>query len=321
MHYLNNGSQVESVPPLKPRVGTRGYFTESNDDGSPSYPGQDWFNAVIREFQTALATSGVAFDPDKFDHLQRLVVGISQQSTLASNRLLGNQNANVAGKDAHPVPGATEYTYPVGHEIAAGWLALTECKITKAGNLLSGTGTYRRTIDGEFPDDYFGVKRLDNTQDQTGVELKTETGNTHIDVDLLVAGSHMFPGSSELNGSWTSIGDGVSEREYRGGYILESNVNGVARVYEDGFVSQVLSLTQHAASTTSSQPVTAQLVVPLSTITNTYYSMVHPDEPSLGYSAICYVRSGAGPTSITNVVKKAQLSGSFFLRTTVEGYL
>ncbi|PMM39156.1 hypothetical protein [Vibrio splendidus] len=73
MHPLNNGSQVENVPPLKPRVGLGGYFTESNDDGSPSYPGQDWFNAVIREFQTALTAKGVAFDPDKYDHLQKLL--------------------------------------------------------------------------------------------------------------------------------------------------------------------------------------------------------------------------------------------------------
>ncbi|MEZ9999801.1 hypothetical protein AB4428_15995 [Vibrio lentus] len=73
MHYLNNGSQVENIPPLKPRVGLGGYFTESNDDGSPSYPGQDWFNAVIREFQTALTAKGVTFDPDKFDHLQKLL--------------------------------------------------------------------------------------------------------------------------------------------------------------------------------------------------------------------------------------------------------
>lgn len=73
MHPLNNGSQVENVPALKPRVGTAGYFSESNDNGAPSYPGQDWFNAVIREFQGALSASGVAFDPDKFDHLQKLL--------------------------------------------------------------------------------------------------------------------------------------------------------------------------------------------------------------------------------------------------------
>ncbi|MEZ8190698.1 hypothetical protein [Vibrio sp. 1F279] len=73
MHPLNNGSQVENVPALKPRVGAAGYFSESNDNGAPSYPGQDWFNAVIREFQTALTAKGVAFDPDKFDHLQKLL--------------------------------------------------------------------------------------------------------------------------------------------------------------------------------------------------------------------------------------------------------
>ncbi|MCF4173519.1 hypothetical protein [Vibrio sp. McD22-P3] len=73
MHPLNNGSQVENVPALKPRVGSPGYFSESNDNGAPSYPGQDWFNAVIREFQTALSAKGVAFDPDKFDHLQKLL--------------------------------------------------------------------------------------------------------------------------------------------------------------------------------------------------------------------------------------------------------
>lgn len=82
MHYLNNGSQVENVPPLKPRVGTRGYFTESNDDGSPSYPGQDWFNAVIREFQTAISASGVAFDPDKFDHIKKLLEANGNQFAL-----------------------------------------------------------------------------------------------------------------------------------------------------------------------------------------------------------------------------------------------
>ncbi|MEZ8102160.1 hypothetical protein [Vibrio bivalvicida] len=75
MHPLNNGSQVENVPTLKPRVGIPGYFSESNDNGAPSYPGQDWFNAVIREFQNALAASGVAFDPNNFDHLQKLLNG------------------------------------------------------------------------------------------------------------------------------------------------------------------------------------------------------------------------------------------------------
>ncbi|PMM11612.1 hypothetical protein BCT62_09570 [Vibrio splendidus] len=73
MHPLNNGSQVENVPALKPRVGTAGYFSESNDNSAPSYPGQDWFNAVIREFQTAATDGGITFDPDRFDHLSRFI--------------------------------------------------------------------------------------------------------------------------------------------------------------------------------------------------------------------------------------------------------
>ncbi|STO57635.1 phage tail protein [Grimontia hollisae] len=73
MHFLNNGSQVETVPAAKSRVGVAGYFSESNEDNAPSYPGQDWFNAVIREFQTALTRYGVPFDPDNFDHLSRLI--------------------------------------------------------------------------------------------------------------------------------------------------------------------------------------------------------------------------------------------------------
>ncbi|MEZ8148408.1 phage tail protein [Enterovibrio norvegicus] len=73
MHLLNNGSQVEQIPAIKSREGIGGYFSESNDDDAPSYPGADWFNAVIREFQNALAVSGVAFNPDSFNHLAALI--------------------------------------------------------------------------------------------------------------------------------------------------------------------------------------------------------------------------------------------------------
>ncbi|MGF1708420.1 phage tail protein [Enterovibrio baiacu] len=73
MHLLNNGSQVEQIPATKSREGIGGYFSESNENNAPSYPGADWFNAVIREFQTALTRYGVPFDPDNFDHLSRLI--------------------------------------------------------------------------------------------------------------------------------------------------------------------------------------------------------------------------------------------------------
>lgn len=79
MHYLQNGSQVSPVPETKPRTGTPGFFTESGVDNRPSYPGQDWFNAVIREFQGALSANGVTFDPEKYDHLTKLLAGNGSQ--------------------------------------------------------------------------------------------------------------------------------------------------------------------------------------------------------------------------------------------------
>lgn len=79
MHPLNNGSQVTTAPTPKNRIGSPGYFTESNEDGSPSYPGANWFNAVIKEFQNALSSSGVAFNPDKFDHFSNMLAANGSQ--------------------------------------------------------------------------------------------------------------------------------------------------------------------------------------------------------------------------------------------------
>ncbi|XDF79218.1 hypothetical protein AAFX60_019165 [Aliivibrio fischeri] len=79
MHFLQNNTQVAVKPPLKPRTGTPGFFTESGVDNRPSIPGQDWFNACIAEFQGALAANGVAFDPEKFDHLTKLLAGNGSQ--------------------------------------------------------------------------------------------------------------------------------------------------------------------------------------------------------------------------------------------------
>lgn len=72
MHPLNNSSQVTEAPATKPRIGQPGYFSESNENGAPSYPGADWFNANIKEFMNALAAAGVEFDPDRFDHFARM---------------------------------------------------------------------------------------------------------------------------------------------------------------------------------------------------------------------------------------------------------
>lgn len=73
MHKLQNGSQVTSRPVRKPRVGTRGYFSESNDQGAPSHPGQDWFNDCIDEFANALEQADIPYDPQRLDHLARAI--------------------------------------------------------------------------------------------------------------------------------------------------------------------------------------------------------------------------------------------------------
>ncbi|WP_311567226.1 hypothetical protein [Photobacterium arenosum] len=73
MHPLQNGSQVEVKPAAKPKVGPAGYFTEGGEGTAPSYPGADWFNAVIEEFKSVYQAAGLTFEPNKFDHLKRAI--------------------------------------------------------------------------------------------------------------------------------------------------------------------------------------------------------------------------------------------------------
>ncbi|RJK86190.1 hypothetical protein [Vibrio cholerae] len=75
MHKLQNGSQVSVRPPRKPLVGLGGYFSESNDQNAPSYPGQDFFNDCIDEFTNALAAAGIEYDHGRLDHLARMISG------------------------------------------------------------------------------------------------------------------------------------------------------------------------------------------------------------------------------------------------------
>ena len=77
MHPLYNGSQVTARPARKATAGTPGYFTESNDNGQPSYPGQDWFNDVIDEFMALLTKAGIPYDPLLTDHLARAIPTLS----------------------------------------------------------------------------------------------------------------------------------------------------------------------------------------------------------------------------------------------------
>ncbi|GHW23359.1 hypothetical protein VCSRO150_1213 [Vibrio cholerae] len=79
MHKLQNGSQVSVRPQRKPLVGLGGYFSESNDQGAPSYPGQDWFNDCTDEFINALDEMGITYDQERLDHLARAFAAVRSQ--------------------------------------------------------------------------------------------------------------------------------------------------------------------------------------------------------------------------------------------------
>ncbi|KWW46803.1 tail fiber protein [Vibrio cholerae] len=92
MHKLQNGSQVQVRPPRKPLVGLGGYFSESNDQNAPSYPGQDWFNDCTDEFLNALAAAGIEYDHGRLDHLARAFSAVrSQEWNALVNYSVGEQ--------------------------------------------------------------------------------------------------------------------------------------------------------------------------------------------------------------------------------------
>lgn len=79
MHPLFNGSQVEERPARKATSGIKGYFSESNDNNVPSYPGADYFNDQIDEFLNALSAAGITYDETKTDHLVQLFLANGNQ--------------------------------------------------------------------------------------------------------------------------------------------------------------------------------------------------------------------------------------------------
>ncbi|WP_446444465.1 hypothetical protein [Shewanella sp. 1180_01] len=90
MHPLHNGSQAEQRPANKPRTGLAGWFTESGENNVPSYPGADWFNHVIAEFQNALSAAGVVFDSESDKNLANAFNNLA----LSYERVLG-ENARI----------------------------------------------------------------------------------------------------------------------------------------------------------------------------------------------------------------------------------
>lgn len=147
MHPLYNGSQVTARPARKATAGTPGYFSESNDNNQPSYPGQDWFNDVIDEFKNALSAANITYVPGDLTHLAQLFssvrsqewsasinYGIGQEVLFSNKRYYAVQLSGPDnGGEQQPDPASVEYWFevpavgtreseylniPVGYEIA-----------------------------------------------------------------------------------------------------------------------------------------------------------------------------------------------------------
>lgn len=88
MHYLQNGSQVDVRPGAKPTVGNPGWFSESGVNGQPSWPGAEWFNACVLEFQNMLAARGIPYVQGEYDHLTQAMNAIGllwKEGTVVTN--------------------------------------------------------------------------------------------------------------------------------------------------------------------------------------------------------------------------------------------
>ena len=245
MHPLNNGSQVENIPAIKPRVGTAGYFSESNDGGSPSYPGHDWFNAVIREFQAALSASGVAFDPDKFDHLSKMITNASNG---VRNLFEANQNFNVEGEDGHLTN--LNQTFTDGQEFSYGWKVVggTDLVDVKAvdGEVTALSGKIQRayskdpsglltaeTVYGSVTAKS-GAQTYADTLLTNGIEVSEDASYIYLTIDFGIYSAGVSIGAiSDTYGAVFPISNNHSERLVRGGALLFSNSFFTMYVYKD----------------------------------------------------------------------------------------
>ncbi|NOE31973.1 phage tail protein [Vibrio cholerae] len=127
MHKLQNGSQVSVRPQRKPLVGLGGYFSESNEQGAPSYPGQDWFNDCTDEFMNALDEMGITYDQEQLDHLARAFAavrsqewnplvnyGVGEQVLFSGKRYYAVQESGPDnGGEQQPDPSIVEYWFEI----------------------------------------------------------------------------------------------------------------------------------------------------------------------------------------------------------------
>lgn len=174
MHPLQNGSQATVRPAQKPLSGTPGWFTESGDNNVPSYPGADWFNHVIAEFQNMLAATGVDFDPNDDDHLAKAFKGLKKNYinfTTTDLVTAGGfeEGARLCFLDRF---GAFFDVVPAGTQVVNG------------ADVIDVGGGYLAVLSKSYNtvyDQYFGVKKVFKEEDLAGMPDQTEAFQAFID--------------------------------------------------------------------------------------------------------------------------------------------
>lgn len=216
MHPLRNGSQVTARPARKATAGTPGYFSESNDNNQPSYPGQDWFNDVIDEFKNALAAANITYVPGDLTHLAQLFAASGKSSFIKYNLFRGMPMSAVG-----PAPDPDIF-------LPAGRVELNRTDYPTVFDIVSASAFYisQATIDAD-PRQYAGY-----WGDGDGVDTFT-TDDWALMMNIKVAGGYGAAGSTKedhiQNATGTFTGTDVANSNLETGVFTSlSNVSTAA---------------------------------------------------------------------------------------------
>ncbi|EMA8958592.1 hypothetical protein U5315_002673 [Vibrio fluvialis] len=210
MHPLRNGSQVIARPARKTTAGTPGYFSESNDNNQPSYPGQDWFNDVIDEFANALAAANITYMPGDLTHLAQLFAASGKSSFIKYNLFRGMPMSAVG-----PTPDPDIF-------LPAGRVELNRDDYPTVFDIVSASAFYisQATIDAD-PRQYAGY-----WGDGDGVDTFT-TDDWALMMHLKVAGSYGSSGSTKEDHIQNIVGTATPATNTVGYSLHIRDVSGV----------------------------------------------------------------------------------------------
>jgi hypothetical protein len=229
MHPLRNGSQVTARPARKATAGTPGYFSESNDNNQPSYPGQDWFNDVIDEFANALAAANITYVPGDLTHLAQLFSASGKSSFIKYNLFRGMPMSAVG-----PAPDPDIF-------LPAGRVELNRADYPTVFDIVSASAFYisQATIDAD-PRQYAGY-----WGDGDGVDTFT-TDDWALMMNIKVAGGYGAAGSTKEDHIQNLIGQLYTDN----GWGITSGtgvLSGAGPTIQSRFVSEIYTSNVYAS--------------------------------------------------------------------------